>query len=68
MSLMRDSARGTRQGAETEDRLAGYKANRLRREAMFEQAFKRMGLLEIEWVILGIVSADKVVDRGFLEV
>jgi len=27
-----------------------------------------MGLLEIEWVILGIVSADKVVDRGFLEV
>jgi hypothetical protein len=26
------------------------------------------GLLEIEWVIAGIVSADKLVDRGFLEV
>ena len=32
----------------------------------FENVF--LGLLEIEWVIAGIVSADKLVDRGFLEV
>jgi hypothetical protein len=26
----------------------------------------RLGLQEIEWVILGIIAADKLVDRGFL--
>jgi hypothetical protein len=27
-----------------------------------------MGLQEIEWVISGIIAADKPVDRGFLQV
>jgi hypothetical protein len=27
---------------------------------------KFLGLQEIEWVILGIIAADKLVDRGFL--
>jgi hypothetical protein len=39
---MRDSARGAQQATKTENRLAGYQANRSRREAMFEQAFKRI--------------------------
>jgi hypothetical protein len=26
------------------------------------------GLQEIEWVISGIIAADKLVDRGFLQV
>jgi hypothetical protein len=41
MSVMRDSARGARQATKIKDRIAGYQANRSRREAMFEQAFKR---------------------------
>jgi hypothetical protein len=27
-----------------------------------------LGLQEIEWVISGIIAADKLVDRGFLQV
>jgi type I restriction enzyme M protein len=42
MSVMRDSARRARQGTETGNRLAGYQGNRLRREAMFEQAFRNI--------------------------
>jgi Nitrile hydratase beta subunit len=30
--------------------------------------FEKQGLQEIEWVISGIIAADKPVDRGFLQV
>jgi hypothetical protein len=30
--------------------------------------FRILGLQEIEWVISGIIAADKLVDRGFLQV
>ena len=42
MSVMRDSARGARQATKIKDRIAGYQANRSRREAMFEQAFRNI--------------------------
>jgi hypothetical protein len=35
---------------------------------MTDEDIIKRGLQEIEWVISGIIAADKLVDRGFLQV